>query len=175
MTVDVARDRVFAVRCERPKGLRQPLGFSLYYFVLILCIGWFLFAMRDPNYKWIFVDDNVVRVRNGLAILVLIYGILMGRRFQRLVSGRLAAARISIDGDKVIVTKDSMTPFVRPRVETVTMPVEVRLEEHRSVSLFGGMHMRTIRLSGSGSVSRVNSFAVWEDERGDALRAFLAR
>ena len=56
-----------------------------------------------------------------------------------------------------------MTPFVRPRIATVSMPVQVRLEEHKDVGLFGGMYMRTVRLTGSDSTCRVNSFAPWED------------
>jgi hypothetical protein len=139
-----------------------------------VCLGWFVFAMRDPNYKWIIVNDNAMRLRNGVAMVVLIYGILMGRRFQRLASGKLAVARIAVDGNVVIVTKDSMTPLFRPRVERVMMPVDVKVEEHPEVSLMGS-YMRTIRLKGHESSSRVNALGPLQDGNGDALRAFLTR
>lgn len=155
------------------RGWRRYVGFAAAYGVFAVGIAWFSFAMVDPNYKWIFVDDNVMRVRNAALILLFVYWLLAVRRMQQLAFGRRPLAVLTRSAGQVVVTKESLAPFAHSRVDALTLPVEAQFQDHRDIRIFPGVRVSSVLLRGARSSSRVYSMWSWAESTDDALKEFL--
>ena len=161
------------VRSADTGGPRSRVAYTVSYIVIVGGIAWFIFTMRDPNYRWSFIDDDAMRARNILWSVVLIYGIFMVRRLQRMTSGRIPAAVLTKDGSTVTVKLTSLAPMIRRPVERVTAPVTLRFHEYKSVQFIGKQHLRSIQIKDEGSSSSLVSFGPWEEGTEERLREFL--
>jgi len=153
----------------------STFGFVVMYAVFIACIAWFSFAMIDPNYKWIFVDDNVMRVRNGLFIIVAGYWVVATLRLHRMARGLVPIATLERDGGEVLLAKSSPMPFRRSQVEVLHLPVSVKLTEDRNVSFSRNTFMRSVKFVHAGGKVRVNTVWPWDGVDQESLESFLAQ
>jgi hypothetical protein len=170
----VAIVNLIEVRSADRVSVRSRIAYAVMYVVIIGCIAWFIFAMRDPNYRWSFIDDDVMRARNVLACLVLTYGIFMVRRIQLMTAGRIPAAVLTKNESTVTVNPARLGPLLRAPVERVTAPISVRFREDKGVSFIGKQHLRSISIKGKDSSSSIVSFGPWEEGTEERVREFLA-
>lgn len=154
-------------------GWRRYVGFAAAYALFVLGIAWFSFAMVDPNYKWIFVDDNVMRVRNAALILLFVYWLLAVRRMQQLAFGRRPIAVLRQNAGQVVVTKTSLAPFGRSRVDVLSLPVVAQFQDHPELRVFPGVRVSSVRLSGTRSKSRIYTMWAWRDHTVESVLEFL--
>lgn len=145
------------------------------YGVFAACIVWFAFAMVDPNYKWVFVDDNVMRVRNALLILLALFWILATVRFHRMALGYLPVARLERTGAKIDLIKTPPMPFGRVRRATLESPVVVSLTEERSVSFGRNTFLRSVKFRHRGGQVRVNTVWAWDGVDQVSLERYLGQ
>lgn len=162
------------IRVADVQRVRQRLAYSFFYALFIGCAIWAVYTMQDPNYRWSFVDDNVMRVRNIFLTLAMICGVLITRRMQRINSGQLPAAYLFRDASSVTVRITSNTPLTKTRIRRISAPITVRFREDKSVQFVGKQHLRTIQIKGAGSSSSIVSFGPWEEGTEERVREFLA-
>ena len=162
------------IRGADVQRVRQRLAYSFFYALFIGCAIWAVYAMQDPNYRWSFVDDNVMRVRNIFLTLAMICGVLMTRKMQRINSGKVPAATLLRDASSVTVRITSNTPLTKTQIRRISAPITVRFREDRSVQYIGKQHLRTIQIKGVGSSISIVSFGPWEEGTEARLREFLA-
>ena len=60
-------------------------GIVAWQAIFVVTCAWFIFAMRDPNYQYIFVNDNLMRVRNAFFVIVGIWGIVALNGYRRVL------------------------------------------------------------------------------------------
>lgn len=162
------------IRVADVQRVRQRLAYSFFYALFVGCAIWAVYAMQDPNYRWSFVDDNVMRVRNIFLTLAMICGVLITRKMQRINSGKVPAAHLFRDASSVTVRITSNTPLTKTQIRRVSAPITVRFREDKSVQYIGKQHLRTIQIKGAGSSISIVSFGPWEEGTEERVREFLA-
>ena len=134
------------------------LALGVPWLLAVFGIGWLVFNWRDPNYRAIGADDNLMRVRNALMILSLAAALPVLSRIYALAVGWLptAVVRAGTSGT-VQVAIAGWAPWARDRLRSTALPVTIS-----QVHVAPGRRQANVRwLSLRGGGGAVNIGTMW--------------
>jgi hypothetical protein len=145
---------------------RQPrraklAGIAAWQVIFVVGCAWFVFAMRDPNYQYIFVNDNLMRVRNAFFVLVGIWWIVALNGYRRVLLRKAPVLRAERQGSGPVIVVRTALPLLQSRKTMVIgASADVVFTEMPAMHFQGkGTYPRVVEVRSGGA--RLRNGAFW--------------
>ena len=141
----------------------------------VLIAFWFTWSLRDPNYRWIFVPDDIMRVRNILFVLFAAVLVATSIDLYRIAMGSKPLARFSrgASGELIVLQPGAVLGSARKRRTVLLGPVKATWRESPGTPILGGAYPRNLCLSGETGRVRLSTLWAWREDDVEAVRELL--
>lgn len=144
-------------------------------FVFVAAIVWFAATWNNPNYRLIFVPDDLMRVRNAIYILIALASVGISVSLYRIATGAVPLACFHFNEEGYLVVDIPRGPLasVWDRTYVLRMPVELHWEEQPKAKVVGDTMPRILKIRSSGVVVRIGTLWPWDKNDVERLDALL--
>lgn len=162
------------VRCKVKNWWPVSLGLAGGFALALGGIAWFVFTWRDPNIRFSFIDDDVMRVRSAVFIAVGLDLCVTLVRWIQLARGSRPIGVVRAVEAGVEVTQCSYSWWGRARTRVVSNPVDLRVAHKRKAHGVSGLNLRVLRFRGPSGAFAVTSLWDFDENSVAELRSRLS-
>lgn len=162
------------VRCEVRNWRSVSLGFAGGFAVMLAGIVWFVVTWRDPNLRFSFIDDDVMRVRSAVFIAVGLDLCVTLVRWLQFARGSRPIGVVRAVGAGVEVTQISYSWWGGSRSKMISSPVHLRVTHNRKAHGVAGLNLRVLGFRGASGAFAVTSLWDFDEKSVAELRSRLS-